>query len=167
VLQAALLQTFKCGEAAANRCDLNGTVIKAAQDFAGSAAEPFGRSILVKHEDGSLELVTLYVVQASGNQARLIDQTGRTYTDLEDFRANNDLLTDDDTMLTLRNITSVPGEGEVVAVTGHTASTWQWWLLGGTAVLALPGIGIVVFVRRRREARYEADLRSAIQSTVE
>jgi hypothetical protein len=158
-LRAVLLQTFECGLSDArnpepsNRCELNRAVAKAASDFAGAEVTPLGRSVLVKHDDGSLELVTLYVVQRSGGEARLIDRTGRTYTDLEDFRANNDLLTDDDTMMTLRNITSVPGEGEVVAVTGHTPSTWQWWLLGGVAGLGLLGVGIALVVRRLRVTR--------------
>jgi hypothetical protein len=158
-LRAVLLQTFECGSSEArnpapsNRCELNAAVRKAAVDFAGAEVTPLGRSILVKHEDGSLELITLYVAQRSGDEARLIDRTGRTYTDLEDFRANNDVLTDDDTMMTLRDITSVPGEGEVVAVTGHTASTWQWWLLGGIGGFAVPGIGIAAVVRRLRVAR--------------
>ncbi|ONI86451.1 hypothetical protein ALI144C_11060 [Actinosynnema sp. ALI-1.44] len=67
-------------------------------------------------------------------------------------------------MLTLRDITSVPGEGEVVAVTGHTPSTWQWWLFGGIAVLALLGTGIIFVVRRRRDARYDAALDAALKS---
>jgi hypothetical protein len=158
-LQAMLLQTFECGlsearnPAPSNRCELTGAVRKAAADVAGREVTPLGRSIVVKREDGSLELVTLYVVQASGDQARLIDPNGRAYTGLEDFRANNDVFTDDDTILTLRDITSVPGEGEVVTVTGHTASTWQWWLLGGIAGLAVLGAGLAVVVRRRRVAR--------------
>jgi hypothetical protein len=70
-----------------------------------------------------------------------------------DFRSGNDLLDHDDTILTVRKITSVPGEGELVVVSGHTPSVWQWWLIGGSALLAVAGIGIVV-VRHRRSARY-------------
>ncbi|WP_033388664.1 hypothetical protein [Kibdelosporangium aridum] len=58
------------------------------------------------------------------------------------------MLTSDDTMLTLRDITSVPGKGEIVAVTGHTTPTWPWWLLGGIVVLAVVGAGFVVVQRR-------------------
>ncbi len=69
--------------------------------------------MLVKHPDGSLELLTLFV--ANG---KLIDATGRTYAGLDDFRANNDLLSSDDVILAPRNITAVPGEGEIVTVWG-------------------------------------------------
>ena len=64
---------------------------------------------------------------------------GETYTGLEDFRAGNDVLSHDDTVLTLRNITSVPGEGEFVVVSGHTAPVWPWWAAGGSAVLVVAG----------------------------
>ena len=158
-LAASLLRTYECGDGAAatNRepadpCAVAGPVSEAARDFAGDGAKPLGRSVLVKHDDGQLELLTLYVVQRADGAARVIDGTGATYTDLEDFRSGNDLLDHDDTMLTLRNITSVPGEGDIVVVSGHTASTWQWWLLGGLATFVVLGAGVVV-VRRRRAAR--------------
>ena len=157
---ARLLRTYECdyGTAAtsggtAAGCESPGPVDRAAREFAGDGAKLFGRSVLVKHDDGQLELFTLYVVQRADGAARLIDGTGATYTDLEDFRSGNDVLDHDDTMLTLRNITSVPGEGDIVVVSGHTASTWQWWLLGGLATLVVLS-AVVVVVRRRRAVRH-------------
>ncbi|HEX2133674.1 MAG TPA: hypothetical protein VHH15_19180 [Actinophytocola sp.] len=115
--------------------------------------ELYARSVVVRHADASLELVTLYVAHDSG-RPRLFDRTGQRYDDLEDFRANNELFDSDDTILTLRDITSVPGEGEIVTVTGRTPQpTWQWWLLGGvTLAAALAG----VLARRRATRRDDA-----------
>jgi hypothetical protein len=167
-LLVTLLQTFECDERKpadslwSNRCDLNDAVRKAARDF--GAAEPLGRSILVNRAHGALQLITLYVARGADNKAVLIDHTGQTYTDLEDFRANNNLLTRDDTMLTLRDITSVSGEGEVITVTGRIPVMWPWWLFGGIAVLAAVGTGLVFVVRNRREVGYEAALNAELAS---
>lgn len=152
-LAARLLRTYECGEEPANRCELNDRINRAATDFAGPGAKPLGRTLVVKHDDGRFELVTVYVVPRADGQARLIDGAGETYTGLEDFRAGNDVLTHDDTVLTLRNITSVPGEGEFVVVSGHTAPVWPWWAAGGSAVLLLAGL--VSFVVRRRRAAHD------------
>ena len=106
--------------------------------------------MLVRHDDGSLELVTVFVAQGPGG-ARLIDATGETYTGLADFRAHNDLLASDDTVLSLRNITAVAGEGEIVTVTGHTPPTWPWWLAGAAALLATLLV-VLTALRRRASA---------------
>jgi hypothetical protein len=166
-IAGSLLRTYECGEgsssnrAPSNRCQLTGPVIRAAADFAGAGAEPLGRSLLVKHDDGNLELITVYVVQRPDGEARLIDQNGETYTGLEDFRSGNDLLGHNDIMLTPRNITSVPGEGELVVVSGHTAPVWPWWLAGGLGVLAVAGA--VIVVARRRAARFPDPLLSPLE----
>ena len=97
-LLGTLLRAYECdgreavNPAPANPCRLTGPVQEAAAEFAGSGTRPLGRSVLVKHGDGSLELLILYVVRASDGRARLIDETGRAYTGLEDFRSRNDLL---------------------------------------------------------------------------
>jgi hypothetical protein len=154
----SLLRTYECADGTASSrtpsspCDLTRSVSTAATDFAGADAKPMGRSLLVKHDNGKLELLTVYVVSRTDGAARLIDSNGETYTGLQDFRSGNHLLDHDDTMLTLRNITSVPGEGELVVVSGHTPPVWQWWLTGGLAALAVAGIGIGI-VRRRRSTR--------------
>ncbi|GAB3433210.1 hypothetical protein GCM10027436_09090 [Actinophytocola sediminis] len=152
-IQTLLFTSFDCGlehgEFPVSRCVLGTPVKKAAESFGG---KPHGRTIVVKHADGSIELVTLYVL-VDGDRTALTDQDGQTYTGLEDFRANNDLLDSDDLVLTLRDITSVPGEGEFVVVTGHTPATWQWWLLGGLGVLVVVlAAGIVMRRVRHRPA---------------
>lgn len=149
-----LFRAFDCelagGDFPISRCELGVPVRKAAEDFGG---KPHGRTIVVRHADGSIELVTLYVL-VDGDRTALVDPDGQTYAGLEDFRANNDLLDSDDQVLTLREITSVPGEGEFVVVTGHTEPTWQWWLLGaagGLVLLAAAGL-LTRRVRRRPAA---------------
>lgn len=167
-LAGSLLRTYECGAGStsgrgpSNPCRLNGSVSRAATDFAGAGAKPLGRSLLVKHDDGKLELLTVYVVQRTDGAARLIDGNGDSYTGLADFRSGNDVLDHDDTVLTLRNITSVPGEGELVVVSGHTPPVWPYWLAGGLTVLAVAGIGIGI-VRRRRAARHPDPLLTPLE----
>ena len=162
-LAGSLLRTYECGEGStSSRCELNGTVSRAATDFAGAGAKPLGRSLVVKHGDGKLELVTVYVVRRADGQARLIDRNGETYTGLDDFRSGNEVLDHEDTVLTPRNITSIPGEGELVVVSGHTAPVWPWWLAGGLTILAVAGVGRVV-VSRRRAARHPDPLLTPLE----
>ncbi|WP_028922049.1 hypothetical protein [Pseudonocardia acaciae] len=60
------------------------------------------------------------------------------------------MLDESDLILAPRNITSVPGEGEIVAVSGHTASAWRPWLFGGLGVIVvLAAFGVA----RHRTAR--------------
>jgi hypothetical protein len=157
-LDAVLLSTFPCGDGRppsplpSDKCDLNDDVRLAVRAFGGN--ELYGRSLLVKHgERGSLELITLYVVRAPG-KSMAVDQTGRSYTDLADFRAHNDLLTPDDLVMTSAALTGVPG-GPSVVVTGHTPPTGPWWQLGGSVALISVLSAVLVLLRRRAKARFD------------
>lgn len=151
-LQSALLSASPCDASAA--CRPTEAARDAAQHFTGSGGTVFERSILVKHKDGSLELITLYVARKFDNTAVLIDTTGQMYSGgLDDFRQNNDLLSSDDLIRAPHNITSVPGDGEIVTVSGHTSSDRQPWLIGGVAVVIVLTAGLVAtrrLVARRR-----------------
>jgi hypothetical protein len=83
-----------------------------------------------------------------------VDRTGRSYTDLTDFRAHNDLLTPDDLVMTSADLTGVPG-GPSVVVTGHTPPTWPWGLLGGIIALVSVLAAVLVLLRRRAKARFD------------
>lgn len=147
-LQTALLSATPCDPDA--DCALVGAARHAARDFAGADGEIFQRSVLVKHADSSLELVTLYVARRSDRSTALVDATGATYRGgLDDFRANNDLLGADDLIRAPRDITAVPGEGEIVTVTGHTPATWYWWLIGAAAAVLVLGAALVLLRRVR------------------
>ena len=153
-LFGALLATFRCGARdqhgpyPADKCDLTDEVRRTA-----GGGDLYARSLLVKHERGTLELVTLYVVRGPG-KSLAVDRTGRGYTDLADFRAHNDLLTAGDLVLSPADITAVPG-GNTVVVTGHTPPTWPWWVLGGTVSLVLVLTAVLVLLRRRAKARFD------------
>lgn len=158
-LAAALFVAYECedgDDSVANPCRLSSDVTEAAREFTGTGDRPHARSLLVKHADGSLELVTVYIARRPGGEARLIDANGDTYTDLADFRSGNDLLGQDDTVLTLRDVTSVPGQGEYVVVTGHTAPVWPWVASGAAAVTLVVLIALTVIRRRRAAAANRA-----------
>jgi hypothetical protein len=113
------------------------------------------RHVLVKHEDGSLELMPLYVTRRSGKAAVLTDSKGETYTGgLEDFRQHNDLLSTDDLILTPRAITSTSGS-RLAVVSGHTDTSRPWLIGGAAAVVAVVAGGLAtryVILRRSRDA---------------
>jgi hypothetical protein len=150
-LQSELLSAFPCEDDP--DCDLNADVNEAIRDFAGAEATVYGRSILVKHDDDSLELITLYVVRRADDTAALVDSTGETHSgDLDNFREHNDLLDADDLILAPRNLTAVPGEGRIVTVSGHTASGSPPWLVGGSGAAVALVVGFAVtrlFLARR------------------
>jgi hypothetical protein len=165
-LETALLSAYPCarpGErvgldpvmpaTGSRQCAADEAVVKAADAFAGPGAKVYGRSIVVKHRDASLELVWLYIARKPDNSAVLIDAKGGTYgPDLDDFRQNNSVLEFSDLILTPRNITSVPGEGEIVVVSGRTFPIWQLWLVGGigAVVVLAAGFGIARRLTARR-----------------
>jgi hypothetical protein len=116
------------------------------------------RRLLVKHGDGTLALVTVYVIQENGKPNSLLDADGRIYTDLSDFRGRNELFNGDDTILTFKDITAVPGQGEIVTVSGHTASIWLRLGRVGLAVLVVVVVLVAVAavvgrIRNRRDER--------------
>ncbi|GEC10189.1 hypothetical protein SSP24_78440 [Streptomyces spinoverrucosus] len=143
-LQYALLAATPCDDTATEPpCSPNASVRQAAKDFAGASGTLYQRSVLVKREDKSLELVTLYVARSADKKTALIDSDGATYTGgLDDFRRHNDIFDVDDTILTPQGIDSVPGEGKIVAVSGHTPVNWVPWVVGGAAVVVLPVAGV-------------------------
>lgn len=145
-LASHLFLTFQCGESVAGgafdtSCDFGDPVRAAVRAAGGDEDDVTARVILVKRADGTLELLTVYVADGV-----LVDGNGDIHGDLDDFVADNDLLSHDDVIMAPRDITAVPGEGEIVTLYG-AAPTWQWWVLGGiVVVVVLSGAG---FLRRQ------------------
>jgi hypothetical protein len=108
------------------------------------------RFVLVKHEDKSLELMPLYVTHRFGEDPFLTDSKGESYTGLDDFRRNNDLLDTGDWVLTPRAITSTSGS-KLVVVSGHIdTDILPPWLIGGAVtVVALAAGGLAIRYDRR------------------
>lgn len=132
----------------------NGGAKRRAERFAGSDGTVYTRRILIRHHDDTLELGTVYVPKRRDGGTELVDENGSEYHSLDDFRQHNELLDGDDWIVTLQQITSVPGRGDIVAVTGHTVPDRRPWLYAGLglALLVLAGIALLVVrtVRRRR-----------------
>ncbi|MFI1107783.1 hypothetical protein ACH4TU_07490 [Streptomyces physcomitrii] len=149
-LLSALLSATPCRAAAG--CPASAAAGRAVREFAGAGGRAFERAVLVRHGDGSLELITLYVARRSDGTAALVDSRGGTYPGgLDDFRRHNALLGPEDLVLTPRDPTVVHGGGAVVAVSGHTPRNWLPWLIGAsTAVMA--AATALAAVRRRRSA---------------
>jgi hypothetical protein len=155
-LQARVLLAFPCsadgqdslsGAFFDTSCTLSAPVTETIKQLGSSVDKTSGRVVIVKHDDDSLELVTLFV--AAGHA---IDSTGQTYTGLDDFRANNTLLTSSDIMLAPANLTKVPGEGDIVTVYAHTKPTWPLYALSAAAAALVLAVLATALVRRRRRS---------------
>lgn len=112
------------------------------------------RFVLVKHEDGGLELLRLTLARGPGGSPVLYDAQGGNYPGgLQDFRENNDLLDGADQVLTPKPLTAAEGQFQLVVVTGQAGgSTWVWWLVGGLGALVVVGLATLLLVRARRAA---------------
>ena len=156
-LRSLVFSTFKCdygaddqtsGQLFDTRCETPDRVRSAVANVDdGSENDISARVLVVKHEDGSLELLTLYL--ASG---KVFDTSGEPYEGLDDFRENNGLLDAGDLVLAPRDLTALSGGGELVVVYGHTPTYgWVWWSLGGVVIVV--GLFVVFVVRARRRAQ--------------
>jgi hypothetical protein len=152
------LAAESCGEVAEDACLPDKSVSKAAEDFAGPTGKIYKRNILVKRQNGHLELMTLYVTRKADGASELVDSNGKRYSEgLDDFRQHNDLLSAGDQILTPRNITATPGEGEVIAISGHTGLQWEPWLIGGIGIVAVVTVGAGFLLIRTRRGGFSFD----------
>ncbi|WP_158890109.1 hypothetical protein [Amycolatopsis anabasis] len=161
-LLSRLLSVFTCtdepldterqgGDSFDTSCDLNAAVRRAVREAGGDPQHVSGRVALVKHPDGALELMTLFIANA-----KVIDANGETYSGLDEFRAGNDLLDSDDVILVPRELTQVTGENQLVTVYGHTRWAGWPWLLGSGGALAL--VAVLLLIRRKvRRAQQRGD----------
>lgn len=119
-----------------------------------NAGELLQRFVLVKHEDGTLELLRLTLARDAGGSLLLYDAQGGRYPDgLQDFRENNNLLDSADQVLTPEPITTTDGQFQLVVVTGKAnGSTWVWWLVGGLGAAVVLGLTTLLLVRARSAA---------------
>ncbi|GAB2941649.1 hypothetical protein ACFMQL_36135 [Nonomuraea fastidiosa] len=122
--------------------------------------EVYEQPVLVHRKDGSFEWIKLYSVRhKETGEFVIIDSQGKDYEDLDDFRANNDLFTEEDKITIPRNFPTPSGgkDLQLITVPGHTSNAGTWWLAGGIAVAVLVSIGVIVAVRGRGESRsYDA-----------
>lgn len=124
-----------------------------------SPGKVYTQKVFVKHKGKArIDSITLFLVcQPNGNVA-IVDHEGKSYQDLDDFRANNEILSEDDEITLPRDFPSVDTsrDRELMTVSGKTNSiaSWVWWLTGGIAVVVVTSGGGALWLRaRRRSAR--------------
>lgn len=106
------------------------------------------RGMLVRRDDGGLELMPLYVAGSL-----VVAVTGRTYEGgLEEFVRHNDLLARDDQVLVVAEPTVTTGDGRLVVVSGSTAPPVAMIILPVLVVVTILAGGAVLVVRRRRRS---------------
>jgi hypothetical protein len=147
---STLLSHHRCGREEPPFCDLKPSQRQAASDFAGDDAAIYVRGILVKDDDGTLEVMTLYVAENDEGDRVLIDWLGQTYDGgLSDFQANNGYLNDDDWILTVEEPTEWSDDSQIITVPGKTTATWIRWAIGIGIAAAAAAVAVAVVVRIR------------------
>lgn len=136
------------------------------QTRCGSPGEVYAQKVFVTRKDdrdGPLDSITLFLVCKPDGVVVIVDHEGHDYRDLGDFRANNEILSEDDEITLPRDFPSVdrPGEPELklMTVSGKTHSTpsWLWWLAGGSLLTVIIAGGGALWLRaHRRSARASA-----------
>ena len=152
-LASFLFSAYQCENAPSNQlgCPPDAAVTSTANAFGGKLYE---RNLLVRHHDGRLELMPLYLGTKAGVH-ELIDSTGRAYPGgLDDFRAHNNLLSSDDLVVLANPITDPTGDFQLRVVTGHTPSPalWPYLLIGILILIAAVAVVALVVIRRRRHS---------------
>ncbi|MER5214408.1 hypothetical protein ABT063_28560 [Streptomyces sp. NPDC002838] len=130
--------------------------MQAAKEFAGPDGKVSRNNVLVKHSDGEYEWIVLCVGRKPDGATALIDSHGRVHDGgIDDFRAHNDLLSEDDEITFNRDIaSSTPGNRvKLVTLSGHTGRDWTPWLIAGSTVAVLAGGALLLVRRARRAAR--------------
>ncbi|MFI0482771.1 hypothetical protein [Actinomadura sp. 9N215] len=113
-----------------------GPGLDAAQAFAGTNGKVYERKILVKRDNGKLELISLYLALKADGTNAIVDSKGEPHTGgLDGFRKNNDVFGSGDHMLVTRDITALSGKSEIVVLSAHTSPNRRPWLVGGALVL--------------------------------
>jgi hypothetical protein len=125
------------------------------------SGELLQRFVLVKHEDGSLELLRLTLARKPGGSTVLYDAQGGRYPGgLPDFRENNDLLDRAEQVLVPKPLTATDGQFQLVVVTGQAGgSTWVWWLAGGLGAVIVVGLATLLLLRARSAKTHDAATR--------
>ncbi len=131
-------------------CGLSGTP----QSRCESPGKVYSQRVLV-NRDGKkdFEWITLFLVCKPDRHVGIVDSEGKDYESLDDFRANNKLLDEDDKITLPRDFPAVERQGDVelMTVSGHTGTPWPYYLVGAVSVMVI--IGCAVWVYRRRQVR--------------
>jgi hypothetical protein len=91
----------------------------------------------------------------------ITDEGGNEYESLEDFQANNDLLTEDDQMLIPADFPSMDESDQAgfTTVAGHTGNSALWWWIGAVALVAVIALIVIARIRANALSRLERRLR--------
>ncbi|MUN38023.1 hypothetical protein [Actinomadura litoris] len=123
-----------------------------------SPGQVYQANILVKHGDAPSEAKALFLVCQQNRFVKIVDSDGRSYDDLDDFRAHNHLFGEDDMIMVPRSFPAVdasqsPGFGPWVSGHTSTSQAWRWLPAGIVLVLVLgSGGGFAWLVTHRRKA---------------
>jgi hypothetical protein len=108
----------------------------------------YSADVFVTRADGSTEETVLFVVCSKEGYLTIVDTNGTSYPDRESFLEDNDLFTEDDTLILPRNFPS-PDPGPLESVPGHAPEMGPgWWIAGGGVLaMALAGGGYLLWHR--------------------
>ncbi len=127
-----------------------------------SPGKVYAQKIIVDRKDtDGVDSLTLFLVCQPNRNVAIVDHEGKSYQDLDDFRANNEIFSEGDRITLPRDFPSVDTSRDLdlMTVSGKTNSiaSWVWWLTGGIALMVFTSGGGALWLRaRRRKAEAQA-----------
>jgi hypothetical protein len=114
------------------------------------------RAVVHYAESDELGYLVFLLECTSDGTVTVFDEDGNDYESLEDFQANNDLLTEEDRILLPSHFPSMSGsdESKIVTVPGHTGNSAMWWRIGAAVLVVI--IALIAIPRLREQARIRA-----------
>lgn len=136
--------------------------LDAAKKFAGPDGTVARSNVMVKHADNEYGWIVLCAGRKADGSVALTDSDGGVYEGgIDDFRANNGLLGEDDEITYNRHIAAAdpPKNVDMVTKSGHTSPDRTLWYVGGGAatVVILAACGLLVRRGRRRTSADDSE----------
>jgi hypothetical protein len=113
----------------------------------------------VVREDGSSDEILLFLVCDEDDTVTIIDAQGNTYKSLEEFQADNELLTEEDRLFLPDDFPAVEQAEDVklMEVAGRTEKTPPWLIIGGIAAALFVAAVVVRWLFRPWRSRRDPD----------
>ncbi|WP_295806497.1 LysM domain-containing protein [uncultured Nitratireductor sp.] len=123
-----------------DHADILESVAEGIREFGGDAPEVSTIPIFYVDENGTSQ-TTLFGVRNDEGETTYVDITGKRFTDIEDFRHNNEQFSDDGRIVYANNLDMTPGEDGQIEIDADQARVLSAW---ESAVDPIVGIGTAV-----------------------
>jgi uncharacterized protein (DUF433 family) len=123
-----------------DHADIIESVAEGIREFGGDAPEVSSIPIFYVDENGTSQTV-LFGVRNGEGQTAYVDITGKRYTDIEDFRHNNEQFSDKGQIIYAKDLDMTPGEDGQIEIDAQQARILSAW---ESTIDPIVGIGTAV-----------------------